>query len=296
MSGRSGSAGTSTAVLRIVVAAAPSSRIVNFSARAVSGPGTQGLIMGFVVAGDEKRLLVRGVGPGLVPYGVVNVLADPLLTVFGPAGVLATNDDWQTTAAGQADGIFIAATAARVGAFALPNGSRDSALLAMFGGGAQTASIVRPNGTTGIALTEIYDADLTSRARLINVSARMNVTTGEGALIAGFVIAGDAPKTVLIRGVGPTLSAFAVTGVLADPAIAVFAGATAIASNDNWTNGLSSAAQITTASAEVGAFALVAGSRDAALLITLQPGNYTVHVTGVGNTTGIALIEIYDTQ
>ena len=290
------SGGTGTAVLRIVVAAAPVSRIVNFSARAVSGPGADGLIMGFVVSGEEKRLLVRGIGPGLVPYGVVNVLADPLLTVFGPAGVLATNDDWQTTSPGQADGATIAATAARVGAFALPNGSRDAAVLAVFGSGAQTASVVRPNGTTGIALTEIYDADPASSARLINVSARINVTAGEGALIAGFVIAGDAPKTVLIRGVGPTLSAFGVTGVLADPTIAIFSGAIAIGSNDNWSNGLDGAAQIAAVSARVGAFALVAGSRDAALLLTLQPGSYTVHVTGVGNTTGIALIEIYDTQ
>jgi hypothetical protein len=155
--------------------------------------------------------------------------------------------------------------------------------------------MVRSNSTTGIALTEIYDTDVLLGARLINVSARMNVTAGEGMLIAGFVIAGNAPKTVLIRGVGPTLATFGVTGLLADPQITVFSGSSAIASNDNWDTGASTAAQINATSTQVGAFALPAGSRDAAVILTLQPGSYTVQVTGVANTMGVALIEIYDT-
>jgi len=291
-------AATTTVTFNIAPAAViAASRIVNFSARALSGPGNETLIMGFVVSGEGKNLLVRGIGPGLAPYGVVNFLPDPLLTLFNATGVLASNDDWQTTAAGQANGALVAATAARVGAFALPNGSKDSALLAVFANGAHTTTMLRPNSTTGVALTEIYDTDTAeSTSRLVNVSARMNVTAGEGTLIAGFVIAGNAPKTVLIRGVGPTLASFGVTNVLADPQIAVFSGSSQIANNDNWGTGTSTAAQVTSASAQVGAFALTAGSRDAALLTTLQPGSYTVQVTGVANTTGVALIEIYDMQ
>lgn len=290
-------AGTSTATLTLTIAAAPYSRIVNFSARAVSGPGDQGLITGFVVSGNGKNLLVRGVGPGLAPYGVANFLADPLLSLFGTNGSVATNDDWQTDSAGRVDGTLIASTAARVGAFALANGSKDSALLAVFDNGAHTTSMVRPNGTTGVALTEIYDTDVTSTSRLLNVSARMNVTTGEGTLIAGFVIAGNTPKQVLIRGVGPSLAGFGVTGLLANPQISVFTGTTVVASNDNWeVNTTGTATQISNASAQVGAFPLTAGSKDAALLLTLQPGVYSVQVTGVGNTTGVALIEVYDTQ
>lgn len=298
--GATNASGTTTAVVTMTIApapAVPSSRIVNFSARALSGPGNESLIMGFVVAGDGKNLLVRGIGPGLTSYGVVNALVDPMLTLFGPGGVsIATNDDWQTTAAGQASGTLVADTAARVGAFALSNGSKDAALLSVFMHGAHTTTMVRPNSTTGVALTEIYDTDVVGTSRLVNVSARMNVTAGEGALIAGFVIAGNAPKAVLIRATGPALTAFAVTNVLADPQIAVFSGSTQIAGNDNWSTGPSPVAQITAASAQVGAFALPAGSRDAALLLTLQPGNYTVQVTGVANTTGVALVEIYDTQ
>lgn len=287
--------GTSTSVLTIVVAPAASSRIINFSARALSGPGSQTLIMGFVIAGDGKNLLVRGVGPGLTAYGITNALADPMLTLYGPSGaILATNDDWQTNTSGSA--ALIASTGARVGAFALAANSKDSALLATFNNGAHTTSMLRPASTTGVALTEIYDTDVAEGARLINVSARMNVTAGEGTLIAGLVISGNTPKTVLIRGIGPTLSAFAVTGVLADPQIAVFSGNTQLASNDNWEVGTSTAAQLSSRSAQVGAFALAAGSRDAAMLITLQPGSYTVHVTGVAGASGVALIEVYDAQ
>jgi hypothetical protein len=290
--------GTTSANVTIVISGAASvasSQIVNFAARAISGPGSESLIMGFVVAGEGTNLLVRGIGPGLAPYGVTDVLEDPFLTLFDTAGAIATNDDWQTNTAGPSNAALIASTAARVGAFALPAGSKDSALLLAVNKGAHTTGLVRPNSTSGVALTEIYDIDRKSGTRLINVSARMHVTAGEGTLIAGFVIVGNAPATVLIRGVGPTLSVFGVTGVLADPTIAVFAGSARIATNDNWSTEAAPAAAITQASARSGAFALPAGSKDAALLLTLQPGTYTVQVTGVAATTGVALIEIYDT-
>src|SRR6185436_12659650 len=109
-----------------------------------------------------------------------------------------------------------------------------AALLMVVNDGAHTTGLVRPNGSTGIALVEIYDTDTASTGRLMNVSARMYVTTGEGTLIGGLVISGNAPKTVLIRGVGPSLAQFAVGGVLADPKITLYAGSAAIASNDNW--------------------------------------------------------------
>jgi hypothetical protein len=295
--GATNAAGTGTAVLMIVTPLAASSRIVAFSARALSGQGDQTLIVGFAVSGDNKNLLVRGIGPGLAAYGIVNFLADPMLTLYGANNaVIATNDNWQIDSSGHDQTTLMAATAAQVGAFALQNGSKDSALLFTANNGAHTTSLLRPNSTTGVALTEIYDLDTIPGARLTAVSARMNVTLGEGALIAGFSIAGIAPKTMLIRGVGPGLSAFGVTGVLADPQIAVFSGSTQVASNDNWETGASTAAQISAASAQVGEFPLSPGSKDAALLITLQPGSYTVVVTGVGNTTGVALVEVYDTQ
>ena len=189
---------------------------------------------------------------------------------------------------------LIAATAAGVGAFALQSGSKDAALLVTLNNGAHTTGLVTANSTSGVGLVEIYDTGGNPNASLVNVSARMNVTTGNGVLIAGFAIAGNAPKTVLIRGVGPTLAQFGVPGVLADPQVGVYSGTVQVASNANWAAGTTPVAQISSVSAQVGAFPLAAGSKDAAVLLTLQPGTYSVQVTSASNATGVALVEIYD--
>ena len=117
-------------------------------------------------------------------------------------------------------------------------------------------------------------------------------------LIAGLVIGGTGPKSVLVRGVGPSLSQFGVPGVLADPQITLFSGSTRVANNVTWESGTgaSSADQINLATVHVGAFPLASGSKDSAMLITLQPGAYTVQVSSVSNSTGVALIEVYDAQ
>src|SRR6202007_2021380 len=103
--------GTSTATLLISVGPNLSSRITNFSARAISSPRDQTLIMGFVVAGNGKNLLVRGVGPTLGLFGITNPLADPLLTLFNASGAIATNDDWSIDSNGANQGTAIAAVA-----------------------------------------------------------------------------------------------------------------------------------------------------------------------------------------
>jgi|GEM_PF-5017551 len=130
-------------------------------------------------------------------------------------------------------------------------------------------------------------------AKLINLSCRARVGTGGDILIPGLVIAGTAPKTLLVRAVGPTLASFGVSGELADPTLSVFSGNTVVATNNDWSSGPNTAALAAAASA-AGAFALPAGSRDAALIVTLNPGAYTVQVAGVGGTTGVALVEIYE--
>jgi hypothetical protein len=121
------------------------------------------------------------------------------------------------------------------------------------------------------------------------------VGTGSEVLIAGFVISGIEPKRLLIRGIGPTLGSFGVAGTLEDPQLAVFKQgvATALQQNDNWSAATNSAELIATA-VRVGSFALPAGSRDAVLLVVLEPGVYTAQVSGVGATTGVGLLEIYD--
>ena len=255
------------------------------------------MIVGFGVSGNGKNLLIRGIGPGLAAFGITDFLAAPILTLYNADGTIeATDSGWQVNSSGQNDGALIAATAASVGAFPLANGSLDSAVLVTVNSSAQMTGHLTTNGTPGVGLFEIYDVGGNPDASLTNVSARMEISDSTSAHIAGFVISGNSPKTVLIRGVGPTLSEFGVSGVLPDPEITVFSENTQIAGNSNWATGTSTAGQIASVSAQLGAFALQPGSNDDAIIITLPPGSYTVQITSVSGATGVALIEIYDAQ
>jgi hypothetical protein len=255
-------------------------------------------IAGFVVAGTtSKRVLVRAVGSALAKFGVQSVLANPRLRLFDHNGqIVAENDDWT--------GSDVSTTSTNVGAFALDAGSKDAALVATLGPGAYSFQVTGDGGS-GVALAEIYDAngDSTSDGPpLVNISTRGMVGAGEAALIAGFVVRGDAPKRFLIRGVGPGLAQFGVGGVLADPMLTLYQNNTPTAQNDDWETGRSvaggpvaaTAAEITAASSSVGAFALKTGSKDAALVVTLPPGSYSAVVTGTNGGTGVALLEVYD--
>lgn len=124
-------------------------------------------------------------------------------------------------------------------------------------------------------------------ARLVNLATRVAVGGAAGTPIPGFVLGGAGTKQVLLRAVGPALGGFGVAGTLADPRLSLVNGTTTVGSNDNW------AAADAAVMGGAGAFALPAGSRDAALLVPLRAGAYTVRVGGVGNSTGTALVEIY---
>jgi hypothetical protein len=161
--------------------------------------------------------------------------------------------------------------------------------------GSYSVQITGRNNTTGLALAEIYDTSAgtptASTPRLVNVSARTQVGTGGDVLIAGFTIGGTTAKTVLIRATGPALAAFGVTGTLPDPQLELFSGATVIRSNNNWGGDM----QLANVGGSVGAFAVSdPNSRDAMLLVTLPPGSYTAQVSGVNNSTGVALVELYE--
>lgn len=132
----------------------------------------------------------------------------------------------------------------------------------------------------------------TGGGEFVNLSTRAFVGTADGVLIPGLVIGGTTAKRVLVRAVGPTLAGFGVTGVLADPTLTVFSGATTVASNDNWSDSTGSSA-VAIAAAGAGAFALPVGSKDSALVLTLAPGAYTFRVAGVAGATGVALVEVY---
>jgi hypothetical protein len=287
-----GSVTSGTAALTVTSAPAVSSKISNLSIRSTAGIDAQTLIAGFSTVGGTKSLLVRGTGPALTQYGVTGVLADPQLKLYAGATVQAANDDWSVAS----NASQVATTSASLGAFPLSVGSKDAALLTSVNVGGYTVQVTGASGATGIALVELYDADSAQAAsRLVNVSARTQVGTDASILIAGFTIAGTAPKVVLIRGVGPALVPYGVTGTLTDPQLTLFSKDTVLTSNTGWSGAINTA-QIGTTAAQVGAFALPNGSADSALLVQLPAGSYTAQLRSASGGTGVGLVEVYEVQ
>jgi hypothetical protein len=123
-------------------------------------------------------------------------------------------------------------------------------------------------------------------ARLVNLSTRNLVQTGDNVLIGGFVIGGSTNKTVVVRARGPSLAQFGVPGALANPQMQLFQGQSQIGFNDNWKDTQQAAIQASGQAPE--------NDLESAILVTLAPGLYSAIVTGVGNTSGIGIIEIFE--
>ena len=266
-----------------------SSRLVNLSTRAfVPAGGT--LTPGFFVRGSgTKPLLIRAVGPTLRRFGVESALSETRLEVLPQGSSTPLSREREVNAISDNE------AAAIVGAFPLDPGGKDASIQASITPRGYTVRVSPGDPTmTGVTLAEIYDADAPgSPAQIINVSTLGFVGAGENQLTAGFVISGNAPKRLLLRAIGPGLAPFGVSGILTDPQIALVPQGRAepLAANDDWPDTPS----LRTAFGGAGAFALPGGSKDAALLITLEPGAYTVMVSSViTSVTGQALVEIYD--
>jgi hypothetical protein len=267
----------------------------NISTRGLVGTGAQSMIAGFVVGGTvPKNLLVRAVGPTLSSLGVSGAVAATQLAVYSGTSLVASNTGWSTDPNNEAQ---VAAADSMAGAYPLPVGSADSALVGTFVPGAYTALVSGVGSDTGVGLVEVFDLDqlqLFSSQKLVNVSTRGNVGTGANILIGGIIINGAAPKRLLIRGAGPSLTALGVTGALAAPRLQLFNNVgQIIRENYSWQVG-NDAALISAAQAQTGAFAFGNGSSDSAILIVLPPGSYTAELSGAGQSTGTALVEVYE--
>ena len=271
-------------------------RLINLSVRASTRGANAPLIAGAATTGGGKSLLIRAVGPTLAAFGVGDALLDPKVEIHaniaGTDTVVASNNDWASGGVATMRAAF-----ASVGAFDFADAaSRDAALVTTIDG-SRTIHAADTAGRTGVTLIEVYDTDPNGASRLTNLSARNFAGTGDASLIAGFVVSGNVPKRLLIRGVGPRLGAFGVTGTLVDPKVELFMSeggrSTLFASNDNWAESGVTAARA--AFASVGAFDLNdATSKDAAMIVTVPTGAFTAQVSGVGGATGEALVEIYE--
>ena len=292
-----GTTTTSPASLSVITSQNPG-RLVNLSVLTMDGPGSQLLTIGFVSGGaatlGSEQLLIRATGPALGNFSVANVLADPMLTLYQGSNVIASNDNWGSTAANIA---AVNAADAATGAFTLPSiTSLDAALVQTLPSGGYTIQVAGKGAQVGNALAEVYDNTLSytaSSPRLVNLSCMQQVAANS-LLTAGFAISGTTSKTVLIRASGPTLATFGVQNVMPDPQINVFnSNTTVIASNAGWAGDTS----ITAAQTAVGAFAFTSTtSKDSAVLITLAPGSYSAQATSASGAAGTTLIEVYEVQ
>ncbi len=256
--------------------------LTNLSVQTTAGNSAP-LTLGLVLSGSPaKKLLVRGIGPGLAAFGVSGTLANPALALFdGNSKSIATNSGWGATSE-------LITAFAQTGAFPLGTApTKDAALLATLAAGNYTVQITGPG--SGLALAEVYDTAIGTGAKLINLSSSAQVTA-TGTLTAGFTISGNVGKTVLIRGLGPALTTLGVGGVLADPQLELYDGQSVLLrSNNDWGGG----ADLIAAFTATGAFKFTT-TNDSVLLVTLAPGSYTAVVRSADGSSGLALVEIYD--
>jgi hypothetical protein len=249
---------------------------VNISTRLRVQAADNAMIGGFIITGTEpKTVLVRGIGPSLP---LVGALADPFIEVHGPSGeLLATNDNWQDATTRQE--IIDSGLA--------PSNDLEPALWGVINPGAYTVVVRGKNDATGIGLFEVYDLDQTVESNLGNISTRGSVGTGNDVMIGGTIIAGAVPARVLFRAIGPSLTNFGISNALGDPVMELHDGnGVLIATNYNWRD---------TQEAEISATGLAPSNNlESAILRDLSPGPYTAIVRGLNDTTGIALIEVYN--
>jgi hypothetical protein len=250
--------------------------LANISTRLRVQTADNAMIGGFIITGTApKTLLVRGIGPSLPLAGA---LADPFIEVHGPAGeLLATNDNWQDATTRQE--IIDSGLA--------PTNDLEPALWGVINPGAYTVVVRGKNDATGIGLFEVYDLDQTVESNLGNISTRGSVGTSNDVMIGGTIIAGAVPARVLFRAIGPSLTNFGVSNALGDPVLELHDGnGVLIATNYNWRD---------TQEAEISATGLAPSNNlESAILRDLAPGPYTAIVRGLNDTSGIALVEVYN--
>ncbi len=256
------------------------SRLGNISTRMRVLTGNDVMIGGFVISGGaSKTVVIRARGPSLVPFGITNALANPVLQLVRSSdqATVAANDNWGSAAN---------AAAITASGFA-PSNALEAAILVTLPPGAYTAIVTGAGGGTGVGIVEVFEVDR-PEAPLANISTRGQVLTGNDVMIGGFVINGTDPQTVVVRARGPSLVPFGIVNALANPVLQLVRSSdqAILATNDNW--GSAANAADVTASGFAPSNAL-----EAAILVTLDPGAYTAIVTGSGGSTGVAIVEVF---
>ena len=262
------------------LSAASPGTLRNISTRAQVQSGDNVLIGGFIITGgDQKNVLLRAIGPSLSGTGVEGALQNPTLELFEGETLLASNDDWKQNQRSEIEATGIP-----------PANDAESAIVRRLGAGSYTAVVRGADNAAGVALVEAYDLDQAASAQLANISTRAFVQTDEKVLIGGVIVGpANTSTTVLVRAIGPSLSASGVAAPLQDPVLELFdSNGLTLAANDNWK---------ATQQSEIAATGLApTDDRESAVVQSLGGGNYTAIVTGKGGTTGVGLVEVYKLQ
>jgi len=259
--------------------------LLNIATRMRVLTGDRVLIGGFIITGPEqKRVLIRGVGPSL--NGVGGTLSDPTLELHQGAATLAMNDNWKTRTSGTSQQADIEATTIA------PANDLEPAILVTLSPGAYTAILGGKNGGTGVGLVEVYDLGQGANSKLANISTRGFVDIGDNVMIGGLIVGGgtgDGLARVVVRALGPSVP---VTGALENPTLDLHDGSgTLVSSNDNWKtrpDGTSQQAEIEATGIQP------TNDLESALVRTLPAGSYTAIVRGMNSTTGVGLVETYN--
>jgi hypothetical protein len=244
------------------------------------------MIGGFIVTGNaSKPVVLRGIGPSLTQAGLpaATLLNDPVLELHGPDGSLITqNDNWrESPQRAQIEGTPFQ-----------PTDDREAVIRATLQPGAYTVIISGSGKTSGIGLVEIYDINQAMDSELANLSTRGFVQTGDNVMIGRFILGGDPTSTrIAVRGIGPSLTGFGLSDVLADPTLELHnANGTIMISNDDWTDDATMAGQLT-----ANGLALT-DPKESGIFATLPPGSFTAILAGKNGGTGIGLVEIYNVK
>lgn len=249
---------------------------LNIATRVRVQTGDNTLIGGFIITGTQsKKIIIRAIGPSLSFQGIPGALQDPVLEVYNSSNqLLAMNDSWRATQEALIKETGVAPTDDReaAGVFTLPPGNYTA--------------VVRGKGSdTGLGLVEVYDLDQAADSELANISTRGRVETGDNVMIAGFIIGANGGR-VMLRALGPSLAS-AVPGTLPDPKISLRdANGVEIARNNDW--------KVSSQQAEIAATGIApTNDKEAAVVATLAPGNYTAIESDFNNATGVGLVELY---
>ena len=258
---------------------------LNISTRVRVDTGDKVMIGGFIIRGNlPKPVVLRGLGPSLVNSGITagSVLNDPVLELHGSSGALITsNDNWrESPQKSQIEGTVFQ-----------PTDDRESVILATLPPAAYTVVLKGAGGTSGIGLVEVYDNNQAVDSDLANISTRGFVLTGNSVMIGGFTLGGNNnPTRMAVRALGPSLTAFGLSNVLADPTLELHnANGTIMVSNDDWQSDAASAALLT-----ANGLALPDPKESGIFTSLAPPGQFTAIVAGKNGGIGIALVEIYN--